>query len=104
MYPFFKYDYMTKRSLRGYASRRTVRCGDLQERLSASKVREGAKAFDRYQAYGTEVPRSIPGSLQHWWAVGLDLTAMVTHRGLPQFFACWSQTQSTLSQGWGSHV
>ncbi len=58
MYPLIKYDYMTKHSCRGYASRRTVHCGDLQERLSAIKVREGTKAFDRYQAYGTEVPQS----------------------------------------------
>ena len=108
VYPFFKYNYMTKRTLRAYASRRIVRCSDLQETLSASKVREGAKGSEPYQAYGTEVPRSVPGSLQHWRSFGLDLTAMVAQRGLPQFFVtfsaydCWPQTQSTLSTGWGS--
>ncbi len=45
-YPFFKYDYMTKHSLRVYAARCTVRCGDLQERLSADKViKEGSKGI-----------------------------------------------------------
>ena len=38
---------------------------------------------------------------------GLDLTAMVAQRGLPDFFVtlsaydCWPQTQATLSRGWG---
>ena len=107
-YVFFKFDYMTKRLLRGYASRRTVKTGQLTEPLSATKVRQGEKASESYQIYGTEIPRTVPGSLQHWKSFGLDLTAMVAQRGLPDFFVtlsaydCWPQTQSTLASGWGS--
>ena len=46
---------------------------NLAEPLNASKV----KVNDPYVRYGTEVPRTIPGSAQYWRAFGLDLTAMV---------------------------
>ena len=108
IYPFFKFDYMTKRTLRGYASRRTVKCAQLSEPLNAGKVRDGERSSSRYEVYGSEVPRTVPGSLQHWKSFGLDLTAMAAQRGLPDFFVtlsaydCWPQTQATLSRGWGA--
>ena len=107
IYPFFKFDYMTKRTLRGYASRRTVKCAQLSEPLNAGKVRDGERSSSRYEVYGSEVTRTVPGSLQHWKSFGLDLTAMVAQRGLPDFFVtlsaydCWPQTQATLLHGWG---
>ena len=100
---------MTKRLLRGYASRRTVRCAQLSEPLNAKKVRNSEdQRAKHYEVYGTEIPRTVPGSLQHWKSFGLDLTAMVAQRGLPDFFVtlsaydCWPQTQATLSDGWGA--
>ena len=96
-YVFFKFDYMTKHVLSSYASRRTIHSAHLTEPLSAKKVREGQKGPDPYQMYGTEIPRTLPGSLQHWKSFGLDLTALVAQRGLPDFFVtlsaydCWPQ-------------
>ena len=108
IYPFFKYDYMTKMRLRGYNARRTVKVGELTAKLSASKVRQSAKHDQPYSIYGTEVPRTIPGSKQYWKSFGLDLTAFVHQRGLPDFFVtlsaydCWPQTQVTIARGWGA--
>ena len=63
---------------------------------------------DPYAAYGTEVPRSIPGSKQYWKSFGLDLVAMTEQRGIPDFFLTlspndnWPQIQSTIRNGWGA--
>ena len=103
-YPFFKFDFMSKSRLRMYASKRCVQIGNLTEVLNASK----AKDNDPYSKYGTEVPRSIPGSAQYWKSFGLDLVAMVEQRGLPDFFLTlsahdgWPQVQATLCEGWGA--
>ena len=93
-------DYMTKRTLRGYASRRTVKCAQLSEPLNAGKVRDGERSSSRYEVYGSEVPRTVPGSLQHWKSFGLDLTAMVAQRGLPDFFVTLSAYDSGNSVTW----
>ena len=104
LYPFFKFDFMTKSRLRAYASKRYVQVSNLAEPLNASKV----KVNDPYVRYGTEVPRTIPGSAQYWRAFGLDLIAMVEQRGLPDFFLTlsahdgWPQVQATLRDGWGA--
>ena len=87
---FSNFDYMTKRILRGYASRRSIHSAQLTEPLSVKKVREGQKGPDPYQMYGTDIPRTLPGSLQHWKSFGLDLTALVAQRGLPDFFVTLS--------------
>ena len=104
LYPFFKFDFMSKSRLRMYASKRCVQIGNLTEALNASK----AKDNDPYSKYGTEVPRSIPGSAQYWKSFGLDLVAMVEQRGLPDFFLTlsahdgWPQVQAILREGWGA--
>jgi len=56
---------MTKRTLHGYASRRTVKCAQLSEPLNAKKVRNREKSSNHYEVYGSEVPQTVPGSLQH---------------------------------------
>ena len=105
IYPFFKFDFMSKSRLRMYASKRCVQVNNLTEALNASKIKSND---DPYAKYGTEVPRSIPGSAQYWKAFGLDLVAMVEQRGLPDFFLTlsahdgWPQVQATLREGWGA--
>ena len=74
-YPF-KYDYMTKQRLRAYNQRRAVRVGQLTQQLQASAVREAESAADPDTMCGTEIPRNIPGSAQHWKSFGLDLTTV----------------------------
>ena len=107
-YMFFKYDEMVKLRLRGYNSRRVVRVADLSEDLTAQKVLDAEKSTDPYAIYGTEVPRSIPGSRQHWKSFSLDLISFSEQRGPPDLFVtlsaydCWPQVQSSLSRGWGS--
>ena len=107
-YMFFKYDEMVKLRLRGYNSRRVVRVSDLSEDLTAQKVLDAQKSTDPYAVYGTEVPRSIPGSKQHWKSFSLDLVSFSEQRGLPDLFVtlsaydCWAHVQSTLTRGWGS--
>ena len=87
-----------------YAAKRCIQVGNLAEPLNASKVKDN----DPYAKYGTEVPRSIPGSAQYWKAFGLDLIAMVQGRGSPDFFLTlsaydgWPQVQATLREGWGA--
>jgi len=56
IYPFFKFDYMTKRTLCGYVSHCTVKCAQLSEPLNAKKVRDGEKSSNHYEVYGSEVP------------------------------------------------
>ena len=105
LYPFFKFDFMTKSRLRMYASKRCVQVNNLTEALNASKIKG---SDDPYAKYGTEVPRSVPGSAQYWKAFGLELVAMVEQRGLPNFFLTlsahdgWPQVQTTLRDGWGA--
>ena len=107
-YMFFKYDEMVKLRLRGYKSRRVVRTSDLSEALTTRKVLDAEKSRDPYALYGSEVPRSIPGSKQHWKSFSLDLVSFSEQRGLPDLFVtlsaydCWPHVQSTLSRGWGS--
>ena len=82
-----------------------VRVSDLSEDLTAAKVFDTEKPTDPYAIYGTEVPRSIPGSRQHWTSFSLDL---VSFSGLQDLFVtlsvydCWPHVQSTLKRGWGS--
>ena len=77
-------------------------------KISAEKVLDAEKSIDPYAIYGTEVPRSIPGSRQHWKSFSLDLISFSEQRGPPDFFVtlsaynCWPQVQSSLSRGWGS--
>ncbi len=98
VYPFFKYDYMTKHILRGYASYRTVRCGDFNASLSANKVREeAAKSSDPYQAYGTDVPQNVPGLLQHWRSFGLDLTHIHGYSAWPATLLRHAECQRRLA-------
>jgi len=105
-YPFFKYDLMTKLRLRAYNARRVVKVSQLTETLDATKVRQAES--DPYRIYGSEVPRVIPGSKQHWRSFGLDLVAFVEQRGLPDFFVTltaydgWAHTQATIARGWGA--
>ena len=107
-YMFFKYDEMVKLRLRAYNSRRVVRVSDLSENLTAGTVVDAEKSNDPYAVYGSEVPRSIPGSRQHWKSFSLDLVSFSEQRGLPDFFVtltaydCWSHVQSTLARGWGA--
>ena len=81
-YMFFKYDEMVKLRLRGYNSRRVVQVSDLSEDLTAGKVLDAEKSTDSYVIHGTEVPRSIPGSRQHWKSFSLDLVSFSEQRGL----------------------
>ena len=105
---FFKYDEMVKLRLKAYNCRRVVRVSDLSEDLTAAKVLDTEKFTDPYAVYGTEVPRSIPGSRQHWKSFSLDLVSFSEQRGLPDLFVtvsaydCWPHVQSTLKRGWGS--
>ena len=62
LYPFFMFDFMSKSRLRMYASKRCVQVSNLTEALNASKSKSND---DPYGKYGTEVPRSIPGSAQY---------------------------------------
>ena len=107
-YMFFKCDEMVKLRLRGYNSQRVVRVSDLSEDLTAQKILDAEKSTDPYAIYGTKVPRSIPGSRQHWKSFSLDLVSFSEQRGLPDLFVtlsaydCWPHVQSTLSRGWGS--
>ena len=81
---------------------------DLSGDLTAQKVLDAEKSADPYAIYGTEVPRSIPGSRQHWISFSLDLVLFSEQRRLPDLFVtlsaydCWPHVQSTLSRGWGS--
>ena len=81
---------------------------DLSENLTAGTVLDAEKSNDPYAVYGSEVPRSIPGSRQHWKSFSLDLVSFSEQRGLPDFFViltaydCWSHVQSTLAHGWGA--
>ena len=76
-YPFFMFDYMTKLRMRGFNARRIVGVSKLECKLTAGEVRKANKnVYDPYASYGTEVPRSIPGSKQYWKSFGLDLVAM----------------------------
>ena len=107
-YMFFKYDEMVKLRLRAYNSRRVVRVSDLSEDLTAAKVLDAEKSTDPYAVYGTEVPRSIPGSRQHWKSFSSDLVSFSEQRGLPYLFVTlsaydsWPHVHSTLKQGWGA--
>ena len=83
IYPFFKFDFMSKSRLCVYTSKRCVQVNNLTEALNTSKIKSND---DPYAKYGTEVPRSIPGSAQYWKVFGLDLVAIVEQRGLPDFF------------------
>ena len=87
-----------------YAAKR-VQVDNLAEPLNASK----AKDNDPYAKYGTEVPRSVPGSAQYWRAFGLDLIAIIVQDGgLPDFLLTlsahdgWPQVQAALREGWGA--
>ena len=76
-YMFFKYDEMVKLRLRAYNSRRVVRVSHLSENLTAGTVLDAKKSNDPYAVYGSEIPRSIPGSRQHWKSFSLDLVSFV---------------------------
>ena len=71
-------------------------------------MREAESGADPNEVYGTEIPRNIPGSAQHWKSFGLDLTAFVSDRGLPDFFVTltahdqWPHVQCTIARGWGA--
>ena len=85
-YMFFKYDEMVKLRLRAYNSRRVVRVSDLSKNLTAGTVLDAEKSNDPYAVYGSEIPRSIPGSRQHWKSFSLDLVSLSEQRGLSDFF------------------
>ena len=63
-YMFLKYNEM----VRGYNSRRVIRV-NLTEHLTA---------LDAYAIYEIEVPRSIPGSRQHWKSFSLSFSEQRT--------------------------
>ena len=54
---------------------------DLISSLSALQTRQTP-----YAVYGTEVPRTMPGSKQFWISYRLDVVAFVEQRELPDFF------------------
>ena len=108
-YPFFMFDYMTKLRMRAYNARRVVGVSRLECKLTAGQIRKANKDMhDPYAAYGTDVPRSIPGSRQYWKSFGLDLIAMTEQRGIPDYFLTlspndnWPHIQSTIRKGWGA--
>ena len=71
LYPFFKFDFMSKSYLCMYASRH---CVQVNKALNASKIKRND---DPYAKYGTEVPHS---TARYWKAFVLDLVAMVEQR------------------------
>ena len=81
---------------------------DLSKDLTTQKVLDADKSAHPHAIYGTEVPRSISGSRQHWKSFSLDLVSFSEQRGLPDLFVtlsaydCWPHVQSTLSREWGS--
>ena len=107
-YPFFVFDFMTKNRMRQYNYFRSVKVSTLTEDLTAGQVTSAEQSKDPYSQYGTEIPRSIPGTKEYWRSFGLDLVAFAKERGLPTFFLTltaydgWPHTQVTLSQGWGA--
>jgi len=80
----------------------------LEHTLTAGEVSKANKDLhDPYASYGTDVPRSIPGSKQYWKSFGLDLVALTQQLGIPDFFLTlspndnWPHIQSTIRKGWG---
>ena len=56
-------------------------------KLTAGKINQANKDLhDPYASYGTDVPRSIPGSKQYWKSFGLNIVAMTQQMGIPDFF------------------
>ena len=102
VYPFIRFDCMTKMRLRMNNARRVVKVGSLQESLDAGKV----KRQDPYSIYDNQVPLVVPGSKQYWKTFGLDLVAFVQQCGLPDFFVTltafdrWPHVQTALATGW----
>ena len=97
-YLFFMFDYMTKLRMRGYNARKIVGVGRLERKLTADELSKANRdVHDPYAAYGTDVPRSIPGSKQYWKSFGLDLVAMTQQRGIPDFFLTLSPIGHTYS-------
>ena len=77
----------------------------LEHKLTDGEVSKANKdSHDPYASYGTDVPRSIPGSKQYWKSFGLDLVAMTQQIGIPDFFLTlspndnWPQIQSTIKK------
>ena len=108
-YPFFMFDYMTKIRMRAYNARRIVGVTRLESKLTAGELlNTNRDKHDPYAAYGTDVPRSIPGSKQYWKSFGMDLVAMTEQRGIPDFFLTlspndnWPHIQTTIRKGWGA--
>ena len=52
------------------------------------------KGENPYDAYGTELPNTIPGSKGYWSARLLDALAMSRELGKPQFFITLTQNDS----------
>ena len=63
------FDYMTKIRMRGYNARKIVGVSKLEYKLTAGEVsKANIDLHDPYASYGTDVPRTIPGSKQYWLA------------------------------------
>ena len=74
------FDYMTKLRMRAYNARRIVGVSRLESKPTAGELlNTNRDKHDPYAAYGTDVPRSIPGSKQYWKSFGLDLVAMILY-------------------------
>ena len=86
-FPFFMFDYMTKIRMHAYNARKVVGVSRLEHKLTAGKINQVSKDLhDPYASYGTDVPRSIPGSKQYWKSFGLSIVAMTQQMGIPDFF------------------
>ena len=58
--------------------------------MTVSKLLKAECSSQPYDSYGTEVPRVLPGTRQHWKSFRLDLTTFVEQRGFPDFFVTLS--------------
>ena len=73
--------------MRAYNARKVVGVSRLEHKLTAGKINQANKDLhDPYASYGTDVPRSIPGSKQYWKSFGLNIVAMTQQMGIPDFF------------------
>ena len=78
---------MTKIRMRAYNARKIVGVNKLEHKLTADEVsKANIDQHDPYASYGTDVPRTIPGSKQYWKSFGLNLVAMTQQLGIPDFF------------------
>ena len=105
-FPFFMFDYMTKIRMHAYTARKVVGVSRLEHNLTAAEVSDANKdSHDPYASYGTDVPRCIAGSKQHWKIFSLNLVTMTQQLGIPDFFLTllpndnWPHIQSTIKKG-----